>query len=71
MATSLFRVSKSGDRECQYNAALAFRRLSPNVESHAGIIGKGGLQPLFGLIQVKDVAIQRQSAAALRDCRQP
>ena len=34
---SLFRVAKSLDSECEYHAALCFRKLAPNVQSHRGI----------------------------------
>ena len=63
----LIALGVSTDIECQYNAALAFRKLSPNMKSHRGIIYQGGLKTLFFLIQVKDVAIRRQAATALRD----
>ena len=42
-------------------------KLSPNMKSHRGIIYQGGLKTLFFLLQVKDVAIRRQAATALRD----
>jgi hypothetical protein len=57
---SLFIVSRSPDRECQYMAAMCFRKLSPVISNHDTIISKGGLQPLINLIQLKDVAIQKQ-----------
>jgi len=37
------------------------------MKSHRGIIYQGGLKTLFFLLQVKDVAIRRQAATALRD----
>ena len=40
---SLFSVARSQDNECQYNAALCFRKLSPNLGNHDAIISKGGL----------------------------
>uniref|UniRef100_A0A7S3XPT1 Vacuolar protein 8 n=1 Tax=Heterosigma akashiwo TaxID=2829 RepID=A0A7S3XPT1_HETAK len=64
---SLNLVARSPDNECQYNAALCFRKLSPNLANHDALIGAGSLQPLFGLIRLRDAAVQRQAAAALRD----
>ena len=62
---SLFLVARSQDNECQYNAALIFRKLAPNLANHDLVIGKGGLQPLIGLVQLRDVRVQRIAAAAL------
>ncbi|KAF1331179.1 Vacuolar protein, partial [Globisporangium splendens] len=65
--TGLVHLGLSLDTECQYNAALAFRKLAPNFASHRGIIYEGGLKMLFFLLQVKEVNIRRQAILALQD----
>ncbi|CAM9748222.1 unnamed protein product, partial [Choristocarpus tenellus] len=57
----------SPDTECQYHAALSFRKLSPNLASHRGVCFGGGLLALFHLLRVKDTKTRRQAATALRD----
>jgi hypothetical protein len=64
---SLFAVSKSTDSECQYLAAMCFRKLTPILSNHDAILSKGGLQPLITLVQLKAPPVQRQAAAALRE----
>lgn len=64
---ALMHVTRSLDIECQYNAALCFRKLSPNSANHELMIAQGCLQPMIGLSQVHDFTTQRQAAAALRD----
>lgn len=60
MATSL-------DDECQYNVAVIYRKLCADRHTHDYIVGRGGLQALIGLIQLRGLGTQRQAAAALRD----
>lgn len=43
----LVALGFSLDSECQYNAALALRKLAPNFASHRGLIYDGGLKTLF------------------------
>lgn len=50
---SLFIVSRSKERDCQFLAAMIFRKLSPVISNHDTIIAKGGLQPLIGLLQLQ------------------
>lgn len=51
----------------RYHAALAIRKLAPNLASHHGIVSNGGLPALFFLVQARDVKTRRQAAVALRD----
>lgn len=60
MATSL-------DDECQYNAAVIYRKLCADRHTHDYVVGRGGLQALLGLVQLRGMGTQRQAAAALRD----
>ena len=60
-------LALSTDSECQYNAALSFRKLSPNLASHHGMCHGGGLEALFHLLKAKDIETRRQAATALRD----
>lgn len=60
-------LALSSDPECQYHAALSFRKLSPNLASHRGICYGGGLKALFYLLKAKDFKTRRQAATALRD----
>ncbi len=60
MATSL-------DDECQYNAAVIYRKLCADRHTHDYVVGRGGLQALLGLVQLRGLGTQRQAAAALRD----
>lgn len=57
----LLSLGLSSDPECQYNAALALRKLSPNLKSHFKIFNLGGLKTLFTLIQVDDLKTRRQA----------
>lgn len=63
----LAHLAVSADAECQYNAALAFRKLAPNLASHRGIVDGGCLQALFFLLKVRDPKVRRQAAIAIRD----
>lgn len=60
-------LAQSTDPECQYHAALSFRKLSPNLASHRGMCHDGGLKALFHLLKAKDFKTRRQAATALRD----
>lgn len=60
-------LALSTDPECQYHAALSFRKLSPNLASHRGMCYGGGLNALFYLLKAKDFKTRRQAATALRD----
>lgn len=60
-------LARSTDTECQYHAALSFRKLSPNLASHRGMCHDGGLKALFHLLKAKDFKTRRQAATALRD----
>ena len=60
-------LAQSTDAECQYHAALSFRKLSPNLASHRGMCHDGGLKALFHLLKAKDFKTRRQAATALRD----
>ena len=70
---SLFLVARGSDNECQFNAAVIYRKLSPNLGTHASIhnypdprgMCKVGLHPLIGLAQLRDPRIAAMSAAAL------
>lgn len=64
---SLLLVATSLDDECQYNAAVIYRKLCADENTHDYVIGRGGLRALLGLIQLRGMATQRQAAAALRD----
>lgn len=60
-------LALSVDAECQYHAALSFRKLSPNLASHRGMCYGGGLKALFHLLNVNDFKTRRQAATSLRD----
>lgn len=70
---SLFLLARNADNECQFNAALIYRKLSPNLGTHPSIhnypdprgLKRVGIHPLIGLAQLRDVRIQEMSAAAL------
>lgn len=64
---SLLLVAASLDDECQYNAAVIYRKLCADEHTHDYIVGRGGLQALLGLVQLRGLGTQRQAAAALRD----
>lgn len=55
------------DDECQYNAAIIYRKLCADQHTHDYVVGRGGLQALLGLVQLRGLGTQRQAAAALRD----
>lgn len=66
----IVELARSADAECQYNAALSLRKLTPNLESHQPIIEHGGLEALIDLLEVRDckeVPTRRHAASALRD----
>lgn len=65
--SGLKALAMSTDPECQYHAALSFRKLSPNLASHRGMCYGGSLKALFHLLIVKDFMTRRQAATALRD----
>lgn len=65
--SGLNALAMSTDPECQYHAALSFRKLSPNLASHRGMCYGGSLKALFHLLIVKDFMTRRQAATALRD----
>lgn len=64
---SLLLVATSLDDECQYNAAVICRKLCADRHTHDYFVGRGGLQALLGLVQLRGLGTQRQAAAALRD----
>ena len=63
----LIHLATSSDPECQYNASLSFRKLSPNLRSHKGIVYGGGLKSMFFLLKVQDIKTRKCAASALRD----
>lgn len=63
----LVALSFSNDLEACYHSALSFRKLGPNVKSHAVIVFSGGYKALFKLLSMPHLLIQMQAAAALRD----
>jgi hypothetical protein len=63
----LIHLGHSADEECQFQAALSFRKLAPNMSSHRALIYGGALEALFFLVNVKDIKTRRQAALALRD----
>ena len=63
----LIHLGHSNDDECQYQVALSFRKLAPNIYSHRSLIFSGALEVLFFLVNVKDIKTRRQAALALRD----
>lgn len=65
--SSLLRLATSLDDECQYNAAVIYRKLCADVETHDYVIGRGGLKSLIDLVQLRGLGTQRQAVAALRD----
>ena len=70
---ALFLLARSADNECQFNAALIYRKLAPNLGTHPAIVNypdprnmcKVGLHPLYGLAQLRDHRIPEMAAAAL------
>ena len=67
---SLIHLALGPDAECQYNAALSFRNLTPNKHSHDKIVRTGGVEALLTLLNVRDskeVPTRQQAATALRD----
>lgn len=60
-------VATSLDDECQYNVAVIYRKLCADRHTHDYVVGRGGLQALIGLVQLRGLGTQRQAAAALRD----
>lgn len=64
---SLLLVATSLDDECQYNVAVIYRKLCADRHTHDYVVGRGGLQALIGLVQLRGLGTQRQAAAALRD----
>ncbi|KDO17847.1 hypothetical protein SPRG_16729, partial [Saprolegnia parasitica CBS 223.65] len=63
----LIHLALSVDTECQYNAALALRKLAPNTASHRGIVCEGGLKSLLFLLESKETNIRKHAVVALRD----
>ncbi|KDO22841.1 hypothetical protein SPRG_11978 [Saprolegnia parasitica CBS 223.65] len=64
---NLIHLALSVDTECQYNAALALRKLAPNTASHRGIVCEGGLKSLLFLLESKETNIRKHAVVALRD----
>ena len=66
---SLVNVSKIQDYECVYNAAVAFRKLSANSQSHEVFFSQNreGIHAVVDLATHDEREVQLQSAAALRD----
>ena len=70
---SLFLLARSSDNECQFNAAIIYRKLAPNMGTHASIFNypdprglrRVGVHPLLGLAQVRDRRVVAVAAAAL------
>jgi hypothetical protein len=50
--SGLVALGMSPDPECQYHAAMSFRKLGPNLRAHAGLFANHGLATLFFLIKV-------------------
>lgn len=63
----LIALGLSPDPECQYHAAMSFRKLGPNLRAHAGLFANKGMATLLFLIKVLDLKTRRQAATALRD----
>jgi hypothetical protein len=68
----LIHLAKSEDEDCSYQAALCFRKLSPNLKSHPVMVYAGVFQALFHLMTSTNINTQKQAASALRDiCANP
>ena len=65
--TRPLQVGFSDDPQCQFHAALCYRKLSPNVASHKGVVMDGGLPPLFKLSKAPFLEARIEAAIALRD----
>ena len=65
--SGLVKLSYSEDEECSYNAALSFRKLTPNIKSHSAIVYQNGYKALFHLLRSSNINTQKQAAAAVRD----
>jgi len=63
----LVALGRSPDQECQYHAALSFRKLAANLRAHPPMFANKALDTLFYLLKVLDMKIRRQAATALRD----
>ena len=63
----IVHLALSQDAECQYHAAIALRKLAPNLSSHEAIVNADGIKSLFHLTAMKDIKLRRQAAVALRD----
>jgi hypothetical protein len=68
----LVSLSFAEDLEACYHSALSFRKLTPNIKSHAVMVYSGSYKALFQLLSMPHLLIQLQAAAALRDlCANP
>lgn len=63
----LVNLSNNEDIECTYNAAVAFRKLSTNINCHEKLFSLDGVTSIIKLSQRGEQNIQLLSAAALRD----
>jgi hypothetical protein len=63
----LVNLSRQDDYECTYNAAVAFRKLSANIQSHEMLLSLDGVTAIIGLAHSGEQRIQRLSAEALKD----
>ena len=64
---ALAQTGYSDDPFCQFHAALCYRKLAPNVASHAGIINEGGVPPLIKLSKSAAMEVRLEAAVAMRD----
>jgi hypothetical protein len=68
----LVTLSYAEDLEACYHSAMSFRKLTPNIKSHAVMVYAGAYKALFQLVSMPQLLIQLQAAAALRDlCANP
>ncbi len=63
----LMNLSSQDDNECTYNAAVAFRKLSANIQSHEMLFSLDGVTAIIGLAHRGEQNIKVLSAAALKD----
>ena len=55
----LIHLATSSDEECSYQAALCFRKLSPNLKSHAIFVRHGGFMALCWLMGLSHLNTQK------------
>ena len=63
---SLILLSAYTCKECRYQTALAFRKLTPTISSHQALINDG-LSNIISLVKDQDSKTRKQAATAIRD----